>query len=65
MISFSDVSRIANNKQDFHQCMIRNGYYVPKMKSKATTLAWIQIGSLVPQADRNQQCPANCKAAKN
>lgn len=37
----AEVSQFASNAADFHKCLIRNSYYMPALKSKACTLAWM------------------------
>lgn len=41
MISLTDLSQFAKNKDEFRDLLVRNDYYVPVAKSKACTMYWL------------------------
>lgn len=41
MITLSELSSFARNKDQFREMLVRNNYYVPDSKSKASTLYWL------------------------
>lgn len=41
MISINDLSAIAGDRSEFHALLVRNEFYMPSVKSDASTLGWM------------------------
>ena len=41
MINLDDAQNLITNKDDMHECLVRNGYLPPPLKNSVCTMKWM------------------------